>query len=80
MTEPTANLLALRDAAAIARVDLAECLPDLRRAIVATRDARLQALFARVEGNVHELDLLHKREICLLESGREPEAAAQTEN
>lgn len=77
MSEPTSNLLALREAAAEARTDLAECLPEIRRAIAATQDAGLRALFARLEGNVHELHLLHKRELCLLEHGREPEAAAE---
>lgn len=65
------NLSAIREAAAVAREDLFEALR-------AARDAMLRLpggteLFARIDGNLHELDLLRRRELSVLVNGREPE-------
>ncbi len=67
-----ANLSPVREALAIVREDLHETIPALRRLMTAEAP-RLLELFARITGDIHEIELLHKRELSLLESGTEPQ-------
>lgn len=64
----------IRTAALYAKEDRDECLRTLRSVIVATQHVETMELFARLQGDIHELDLLRKRELSLLVDGREPEA------
>jgi len=67
-----ANLAPIREALATAREDLHDALPKLRK-LLAWEAPGLRELFARIEGDIHEIELLHKRELSLLESGHDPE-------
>lgn len=87
---PSANLQELREAIRIAKEDRDECLrffkPVIRGAYVVGFDLEkpkyLMERFARLDGNIHELDLLRKRELSLLGDGKEPEGftTEDTEN
>jgi len=74
----SANLQELREAIRIAKEDRDECLRFLRGIILETWHTPTIKLFAKLEGDVHELDLLRKRELSLLVDGREPEAEQET--
>jgi hypothetical protein len=63
----------LREAIRIAKEDRDECLRFLRGIILETWHTPTIELFAKLEGDVHELDLLRKRELSLIETGKEPE-------
>lgn len=67
------NLIALREAKAIACVDLHGSLDDLRWHLKALDDRNGLETLGRITGNAHELELLHKRELSLIETGREPQ-------
>ena len=68
-----ANLQQLREAITTATEDRDEMLRFFRPVIRGTYQKHLWEQFARLEGNIHELDLLRKRELSLLVDGREPE-------
>lgn len=70
----SANLQAVREAITKAHEDRDECLRFLRGVIVETSHTPTIELFSRLDGDIHELDLLRKRELSLLVDGREPEA------
>jgi len=65
------NLSDLREAIALATTDLAKALDDMRAVVAATQHEPTCALFSRIEGNIHEIELLRKRELTLLTHGRE---------
>lgn len=67
------NLQAVREAITKAKEDRDECLRFLRGIILETWHTPTIELFARLDGDVHELDLLRKRELSLLVDGKEPE-------
>ncbi len=64
------NLSDLQEALSVCREDLLQCLRDLREFIAYSHQTATMELFARLEGNIHELDLLRKRECELLANGR----------
>jgi len=70
---PSLNMHDLREAITKAKEDRDECLRFLRGVIVETWHTPTIELFARLDGDIHELDLLRKRELSLLVDGREPE-------
>lgn len=63
----------IRTAAVHAKEDRDECLRTLRSVIVKTQHVETMELFARLQGDIHEIDLLRKRELSLITDGREPE-------
>lgn len=71
------NLTAIHEAVAIAREDRALCLLNLGRIL-----RRLKATeedlgtLAKLDGDLHELDLLHRRELSIISDGREPTESA----
>lgn len=65
------NLSALQEAVSVASIDLAQCLDEMRRVIAETQHEPTMQLFAKIEGDIHEIDLLRKRELTLLTHGRE---------
>jgi len=67
-----ANLQQLREAITTAMEDRDEMLRFFRPVIRGTYQKHLWDQFARLEGDIHELDLLRKRELSLLVDGREP--------
>lgn len=73
------NLTAIHEAIAVAREDRALCLLNLGRIL-----RRLKAseedlgTLAKLDGDLHELDLLHRRELSLISDGREPETPEAT--
>ena len=67
----SANLQGLREAITQAHEDRDECLRFFRRIIRGLHQAPLLEMFARLEADVHELDLLRKRELALLVHGTE---------
>ncbi|WP_397384784.1 hypothetical protein [Prosthecobacter sp.] len=67
----TGNLPALREAISLASDDLAKCLAEMRVIIAETQHVETLTLFAKIEGNTHELELLRKRELDLVTHGRE---------
>ena len=81
----SANLQELREAITTAKEDRDELLrffrPVIRGTYVVGFDLKnpkyLMEQFARLEGNIHELDLLRKRELSLLVDGKEPESLNQ---
>lgn len=68
-----ANLQQLREAITTATEDRDEMLRFFRPVIRGTYQKHLWDQFARLEGDIHELDLLRKRELSLLCNGTEPE-------
>jgi hypothetical protein len=74
----SANLQELREAITTAKEDRDECLRFLRGIILKTWHTPTIELFAKLEGDVHELDLLRKRELSLLVDGKEPELLQET--
>lgn len=69
----SANLQTVREAITKAKEDRDEMLRFFRPVIRGTYQKYLWEQFARLEADVHELDLLRKRELSLLVDGREPE-------
>lgn len=73
------NLTAIHEAIAVAREDRAICLLNLGRIL-----RRLKAseedlgTLAKLDGDLHELDLLHRRELEITANGREPEPPEAT--
>lgn len=82
----SATLQELREAIRIAKEDRDELLrffkPVIRGTYVVGFDLEnpkyLMEQFARLEGNIHELDLLRKRELSLLVDGKEPQLSQET--
>lgn len=70
----------IRAAADVAREDLNVCSGELRMRILAIKDGTMRELMARVSANIHELDLLHRRELAIIAGGKEPEVEARTVN
>jgi hypothetical protein len=66
----TPNLQGLREAVTLAREDRAACMVKLLAIITANGTPEALAVFAQLDGNIHELDLLMKRELELLTQGR----------
>ncbi len=64
------NLSDLQEALSVCREDLHQCLRELRDFIAATHQTATMELFAKLDGNLHELDLLRNRECELLANGR----------
>lgn len=67
----SARLQDLREAITTAQEDRDECLRLFRPVIRGTRQMHLVEQYARLEADVHELDLLRKRELDLLVHGQE---------
>lgn len=67
----SANLHELREAITKAHEDRDDMLRFFRPVIRGTYQAYLIEQFARLEADVHELDLLRKRELELLVHGKE---------
>ena len=67
----SASLQDLREAITTAQGDRDECMRFLRGIILETWHTPTIELFAKLQGDVHELDLLRKRELDLLVHGQE---------
>jgi len=67
------NLQAVREAITKAKEDRDECLRFFRPVIRGTYQIYLWEQFARLEADVHELDLLRKIELGLIATGKETE-------
>lgn len=65
------NVEDLREAIAIAREDRDECLRFFRPVVRRTCQLPMIEQYARLEASVHELDLLRKLEMNLIEHGKE---------
>lgn len=68
----SANLSAIHEAIALAREDRALCLASLRKILLRLNaTAEDLAMFAKLDGDLHELDLLQRRELELISNGKE---------
>jgi len=67
------NLQAVHEAITLVKEDRDEVLRLLRPVLRSTGQAHVVEQWARLEADIHELDLLRRRELCLIESGRESE-------
>lgn len=69
----SANISALHEAIATARTDRDDCLSNLRHILVRLNASEADmAMFAKLDGDLHELDLLQRRELSLISDGKEP--------
>lgn len=67
------NLSAIHEAIAIAREDRALCLLNLGRILRGLKATEEDlGTLAKLDGDLHELDLLQRRELSLISNGKEP--------
>lgn len=64
-------LAAVREAKDIARHDLNVTLGQLREVVLRIDSPTLRELVARLDGDMHELLLLHRRELAIVTDGRD---------
>lgn len=62
----------LREARDLARDDLKRAIGDVRAELRRLDSPNWRQLMAALDGNAHELELLHRREVSLVGSGTEP--------
>ena len=66
------NLSELNEAITTAREDRALCLASLRSILVRLKASEADlAMFAKLDGDLHELDLLQRRELEIISNGKE---------
>lgn len=73
------SLEQLHEARDIAWHDLRESCDALKQELKRLGSPLAQELMARLSGDVHELRLLRRREVCLISSGREPQEMTNAE-
>lgn len=70
MSPPTKSALSeLRAARSLAREELSQTMSRIKAELKQLKSPAWTELIAELEGGVHELDLLHKRELSLVANG-----------